>query len=643
MCSIRDKWVSGDIFWRKITKTVHAALVERLNERREEVGGQPLKKGGQRSHHGKKRGPADQTRGGRRAGAERARGGEGWGGRGGRFECGGWEQKEYREDGDGGDFNSGGGFNGSDFKVKAHDKEDEAVEGSWPQPSFHAACCSGFTKCRGGAVGIPRRPSLLVPSANPIFPVPQFIPGEFTELPEDLLNNLTATLQSFGTDFDFPMPALAPPFPSLQPEVEYGSLWAPAQASVSAVFGEHRIPLDPRENLPSRPGLGAKKRKATESLNDGLSAKHPRVVVVADSDGGLKCGAPAARGGDPRALTGVRSGDQRISTLSITGIPIGMPGDTRHISGLGGQGGPSQPSDRNKEPKGSKWCLCGLTKYSKCRGSDNASIRVHDMVIFVAQFKKIVRNKPKIAQEPSFAGNLEATLYSNYLGGSGTHSMHPAPLATLRDPAHLDGVIAGQLAVAAVHSDSALRALLPASLQARIKVAHAGSTHLPLGSGPNYVGSGDLGHRESESPISLFSRLSSSMTEDIDSVYLGNPGHTRYSAGTQSGVRIPVYSPAPQKAAWVHPSLAGMLTPDPVKCNPATFPEISADWSKILSTIVQMRTAPIQEDPGLYPRRLDPVSARSAHFLAEPISSGWDFWRIYYLRTGAEARSGRLD
>ncbi|KAJ7189864.1 hypothetical protein GGX14DRAFT_607794 [Mycena pura] len=65
------------------------------------------------------------------------------------------------------------------------------------------------------------------------------------------------------------------------------------------------------------------------------------------------------------------------------------------------------------------WCLCGLTKFSKCRGSDNASIRVHDMVIFVAQFKKIVRNKPKIAQEPSFAWNLEATLYSNYLGGSG--------------------------------------------------------------------------------------------------------------------------------------------------------------------------------------------------------------------------------
>ncbi|KAJ7192503.1 hypothetical protein GGX14DRAFT_406303 [Mycena pura] len=40
------------------------------------------------------------------------------------------------------------------------------------------------------------------------------------------------------------------------------------------------------------------------------------------------------------------------------------------------------------------------------------------MVIFVAQFKKIVRNKPKIAQEPSFAWNLEATLYSNYMGGS---------------------------------------------------------------------------------------------------------------------------------------------------------------------------------------------------------------------------------
>ncbi|KAJ7192567.1 hypothetical protein GGX14DRAFT_406236 [Mycena pura] len=40
------------------------------------------------------------------------------------------------------------------------------------------------------------------------------------------------------------------------------------------------------------------------------------------------------------------------------------------------------------------------------------------MVIFVAQLKKIVRNKPKIAQEPSFAGNLEATLYSNYLGDS---------------------------------------------------------------------------------------------------------------------------------------------------------------------------------------------------------------------------------
>ncbi|KAJ7205801.1 hypothetical protein GGX14DRAFT_397497 [Mycena pura] len=44
------------------------------------------------------------------------------------------------------------------------------------------------------------------------------------------------------------------------------------------------------------------------------------------------------------------------------------------------------------------------------------------MVIFVAQFKKIVRNKPKIAQEPSFAWNLEATLYSNYLGGSDVSS-----------------------------------------------------------------------------------------------------------------------------------------------------------------------------------------------------------------------------
>ena len=42
--SIRDKWVSGDIFWRKMTKAAHTALVERLDERREEAGGQPLKR-----------------------------------------------------------------------------------------------------------------------------------------------------------------------------------------------------------------------------------------------------------------------------------------------------------------------------------------------------------------------------------------------------------------------------------------------------------------------------------------------------------------------------------------------------------------------------------------------------------------------
>ncbi|KAJ7192312.1 hypothetical protein GGX14DRAFT_406417 [Mycena pura] len=63
-----------------------------------------------------------------------------------------------------------------------------------------------------------------------------------------------------------------------------------------------------------------------------------------------------------------------------------------------------------------------VVQSSECRGSGNVSIRAHDMVIFGAQFKKTVQKKLKIAQVPSFAKNLEATLYSNYLGASGTQS-----------------------------------------------------------------------------------------------------------------------------------------------------------------------------------------------------------------------------
>ncbi|KAJ7207922.1 hypothetical protein GGX14DRAFT_396125 [Mycena pura] len=49
-------------------------------------------------------------------------------------------------------------------------------------------------------------PLPTIPKVNPLFPAPHFIPGEFTELPQDLLNDLTTTLHSLGTDHHTALP-----------------------------------------------------------------------------------------------------------------------------------------------------------------------------------------------------------------------------------------------------------------------------------------------------------------------------------------------------------------------------------------------------------------------------------------------------